>query len=116
MRLGFNLVFVPRRPSSVTSAKTASIKSTGAVSSPEKCHSCRGRDAPVAGEDGHIAETDGGLIDREWVARVLGRPVVKAFNNILAESLATRGVPAGAPARICLSVAGDDPRAKELVL
>jgi len=66
--------------------------------------------------DGRIAEIDGGLTDSEWVARVLGVPVVKAFNNIVADSLATRGVPSGAPGRICLSVAGDDPRAKELVL
>ena len=66
--------------------------------------------------DGHIAEIDGGLTDSEWVARVLGRPVVKAFNNIVATSLSTRGAPAGAPGRICLSVAGDDPRAKEVVL
>ncbi|MDZ4860834.1 MAG: NAD(P)-binding domain-containing protein [Candidatus Hydrogenedentes bacterium] len=67
--------------------------------------------------DGRIAEIiDGGLTDSEWVARVLGRPVVKAFNNIVANSLATLGVPAGTPGRICLSVAGDEPRAKALVL
>jgi predicted dinucleotide-binding enzyme len=66
--------------------------------------------------DGRIAEIDGGLTDSEWVARALGVPVVKAFNNIVATSLATRGVPAGTPGRVCLSVAGDDPRAKELVL
>jgi predicted dinucleotide-binding enzyme len=49
-------------------------------------------------------------------ARLLGRPVIKAFNNILADSLATRGVPAGTPGRICLSVAGDDLPAKAKVL
>ena len=68
------------------------------------------------GRDGRIAEIDGGLTDSEWVARVLGVPVVKAFNNIVVASLATRGAPAGTPGRICLSVAGDDPHAKELVL
>jgi predicted dinucleotide-binding enzyme len=66
--------------------------------------------------DGRITEIEGGLADSEWVARVLGRPVVKAFNNIGAESLATRGLPAGAPGRICLSVAGDEGRAKQVVL
>src|SRR5947207_15865176 len=30
--------------------------------------------------DGHIAEINGGLPESKWVARVLGRPVVKAFN------------------------------------
>lgn len=66
--------------------------------------------------DGRIAEIDGGLTESAWVARVLGVPVVKAFNNVLAGSLATRGVPAGTPGRVCLSVAGDQPRAKALVL
>jgi 8-hydroxy-5-deazaflavin:NADPH oxidoreductase len=66
--------------------------------------------------DGRIAEIEGGLAESEWVARVLGRPVIKAFNNIGADSLATRGLPAGAPGRICLSVAGDDGRAKQVVL
>ena len=65
--------------------------------------------------DGTIAEIDGGLTDSEWVANVLGRPVIKALNNIIAGSLATRGVSAGDPRRICLSVAGDDPAAKEMV-
>ncbi len=66
--------------------------------------------------DGRIAEIDGGLTDSEWVARVLGVLVVKAFNNIVADSLTTRGVPSSTPGRICLSVAGDDTRAKEVVL
>jgi predicted dinucleotide-binding enzyme len=66
--------------------------------------------------DGRIAEIDGGLTDSEWVAQVLSRPVVKAFNNIGANSLATRSMPAGTPSRICLSVAGDDARAKEVML
>ncbi len=43
--------------------------------------------------DGRITEIEGGLTESEWVARVLGRPVVKAFNHIVANSLATRGVP-----------------------
>lgn len=41
--------------------------------------------------------------------------MIKAFNNILANSLATRGVPAGTPGRIRLSVAGDDLFAKAKV-
>ena len=66
--------------------------------------------------DGRIEEIEAGLPDSQWVARVLGRPVIKAFNNIVAPSLAARGVPAGTPGRVCLSVAGDDPRSKKLVL
>jgi predicted dinucleotide-binding enzyme len=66
--------------------------------------------------DGRIAEIDEGLTESEWVAQVLGAPVVKVFNNIYYVSLDTRGVPAGKPGRICLPIAGDEPRAKELVL
>ena len=66
--------------------------------------------------DSRIPEIERGLPESAWVARLLGRPVIKAFNNILADSLATRGAPAGTPGRICLSVAGDDLRAKAKVL
>ena len=45
-----------------------------------------------------------------------GRPVIKAFNNILAKSLLERGVPRGTTGRIALSVAGDSLDAKATVL
>jgi predicted dinucleotide-binding enzyme len=66
--------------------------------------------------DGQIAEIDAGLTDSEWVAQVIRRPVVKAFNNIVATSLATRRVSAVSQGRICLSVAGDDTEAKQVLL
>ncbi|WAS96940.1 NADPH-dependent F420 reductase [Nannocystis punicea] len=66
--------------------------------------------------DGRIAELDAGLNDSEWVARHLGRPVLKAFNNVQARTLNRGGLPAGAPGRVALSVAGDDVEAKKLVL
>lgn len=66
--------------------------------------------------DSRIPEIDRGLPETAWVAKLFGRPVIKAFNNILANSLATRGVPASTPGRICLSVAGDDLGAKAKVL
>lgn len=66
--------------------------------------------------DGRIEAIEAGLTDSDWVAQVLGRPVVKAFNNIVAESLSSRGAPPGARGRVCLSVAGDDLAAKEVVL
>jgi len=46
----------------------------------------------------------------------IGRPVIKAFNNILAESLLEKGVPSGTRGRIALSVAGDSSDAKSAVL
>ena len=66
--------------------------------------------------DGRIKEIDDGMIESEWVAQALGHPVVKAFNNIFAAHLGTKGVPSGTAGRIALPVAGDDPRSKELVL
>lgn len=66
--------------------------------------------------DGNIQPIDDGLADSEWVARVLGCNVVKAFNNIVAESLASSARPSGSPDRICLSVAGDDLQSKKLIL
>ncbi len=58
--------------------------------------------------DGIIAGIDGGMLDSEWVAGKIGRPVVKAFNMIKAHSLATRGTKPGTPGRIAIAVAGDD--------
>jgi predicted dinucleotide-binding enzyme len=42
--------------------------------------------------------------------------VVKAFNNIYAQHLLERGKPKGAAGRIALPVAGDDQRAKDVVI
>jgi 8-hydroxy-5-deazaflavin:NADPH oxidoreductase len=66
--------------------------------------------------DGRIGEIEEGLTESRWVSRQLGRPVVKAFNNIYARHLAERGKPKGAGGRIALPVAGDDRRAKEVVM
>ena len=66
--------------------------------------------------DGHIDAIDRGMLDSQWVAQQIGRPVIKAFNNILAKSLLEKGVPKGTTGRIALSVAGDSPDAKAAVL
>jgi 8-hydroxy-5-deazaflavin:NADPH oxidoreductase len=92
---------VPRLPRDILAASSAVVVDTGNY---------------YPSRDGRIAEIEGGLAESAWVARVLGVPVVKAFNNIVAPSLATRGVTAGTPGRVCLSVAGDDPRKKAAVL
>jgi 8-hydroxy-5-deazaflavin:NADPH oxidoreductase len=62
--------------------------------------------------DGRIDAIDRGMLDSQWVARQIGRPVVKAFNNILARSLREKGVSKGTTGRIALPVAGDSPDAK----
>ena len=51
-----------------------------------------------------------------WVSKQLGRPVIKAFNNVLAHSLAELGRPEGSPGRLAIAVAGDDVRSKLIVM
>lgn len=46
----------------------------------------------------------------------LGRPVIRAFNNILAYSLAELGRPLGSPGRVAIAVAGDHARSKQIVM
>ncbi|MGH7516481.1 MAG: NADPH-dependent F420 reductase [Gemmatimonadales bacterium] len=66
--------------------------------------------------DGRIDPIENGTTESRWVADRLGRPVVKAFNNIYANHLLERGKPKGAAGRIALPVAGDDKRAKDVVI
>jgi predicted dinucleotide-binding enzyme len=66
--------------------------------------------------DGRIDGIEDGMTESRWVEQQLGRPVVKAFNNIYAEHLYKLGRPAGMPGRIALPVASDDSAAKAVVL
>jgi 8-hydroxy-5-deazaflavin:NADPH oxidoreductase len=66
--------------------------------------------------DGRIDGIESGATESRWVSQQLGRPVVKAFNNIYAQHLMDRGRPAGTPGRVALPVAGDDPAAKTTVM
>jgi 8-hydroxy-5-deazaflavin:NADPH oxidoreductase len=66
--------------------------------------------------DGRIPEIEAGMPESRWVEWQLGPPVVKAFNNIYARHLMELGRPEGAPGRIALPVAGDDSRAKAVVM
>jgi 8-hydroxy-5-deazaflavin:NADPH oxidoreductase len=58
--------------------------------------------------DGGIPEIEFGMVESAWTARVLGHPVIKAFNNIVADSLLHKGLPKGSRNRIALPVSGDD--------
>jgi 8-hydroxy-5-deazaflavin:NADPH oxidoreductase len=66
--------------------------------------------------DPRIAEIDSGMTESVWVASQIGRPIIKAYNNILAHSLAELGQPEGAKNRIAVAVAGDDARAKKIAM
>ncbi|GBR07051.1 NADPH-dependent F420 reductase [Acetobacter oeni] len=66
--------------------------------------------------DGRIAAIESGTPESVWVSQHLGRPVIKAFNNIYAKHLLENGKPAGTPGRIALPVSGDDATAKQTVM
>jgi 8-hydroxy-5-deazaflavin:NADPH oxidoreductase len=66
--------------------------------------------------DGRIEPLESGMPETKWVAEQLGRPVVKAFNNISSDSLCNQGRPMGSPERFALPVAGDDQWAKDVVI
>lgn len=65
--------------------------------------------------DGRIDEIEDGMPESRWVANQLGRPVVKAFNTMNYKKLLELGRPPG-PGRLALPIAGDDPKAKQVVL
>lgn len=66
--------------------------------------------------DPRIPEIDAGMPESVWVSGQIGRPIFKAFNSILSHSLAALGKPEGAPDRLAIPVAGDDARAREIVM
>lgn len=65
--------------------------------------------------DGRIAAIEDGMTESRWVANQLRRPVVKAFNTMNYKKLLELGRPPG-PGRLALPIAGDDPKAKQVVL
>jgi hypothetical protein len=68
--------------------------------------------------DGDIAEISGKEVSSSrWTANQLpGARVVKAFNSIEAEHLAEAGSATNGAGAIALPVAGDDPKAKQVVM
>jgi 8-hydroxy-5-deazaflavin:NADPH oxidoreductase len=66
--------------------------------------------------DGAISGVDEGEAESVWVSGKIGRPVVKAWNAVMAETLANRGKPHGEPRRLAIPVAGDDPAAKSVAM
>ena len=64
--------------------------------------------------DGKIAEVEMGKAESVWSSEQLGRPVIKAFNAVLANTLAENGAPVGTEGRLAIPVAGDDEHAKAI--
>ena len=66
--------------------------------------------------DGRMPAIEQGQPESAWVAAQIGRPVIKAFNNIYFKSLLENGRPKGAPDRVALPVAGDPAEARAKVM
>ena len=66
--------------------------------------------------DGRIDAIEDGQTESQWVEQHVGHPVIKVFNGIYAQHLLDRHRPAGAPDRIALPLAGDDPVQKAKVM
>lgn len=65
--------------------------------------------------DGHIAEVESGKQETVWASEQIGRPLVKAWNAILSQTLVEVGAVPGTPDRIAIPIAGDDLAAKRVV-
>ncbi|WP_369792602.1 NADPH-dependent F420 reductase [Williamsia sp. D3] len=66
--------------------------------------------------DNEIEPIEQGQVESVWVAEQLGRPVVKAWNSIGANSFAVNGTPSGTPNRIAIPVAADDPKDRQAAM
>jgi predicted dinucleotide-binding enzyme len=65
--------------------------------------------------DESIKAIEEGMVETVWVSQQLGRPVIKAFNNILIETLIEEARPEGDLNRLAISVAGDSQHDKAII-
>jgi len=65
--------------------------------------------------DQKIVDVEEGKPESVWASEQLGRPVIKAFNAVLAHTLQENGKPPGTPGRIAMPLAGDDVLSKKIV-
>ncbi|PAE07092.1 3-hydroxyisobutyrate dehydrogenase [Terribacillus saccharophilus] len=68
------------------------------------------------GRDDKIEEIEDGMVESIWVSNQLGRPFIKAFNNLLAYTLENEGTSDGASGRIAMAVAGDNIEQKQIIM
>ncbi|MEH7568330.1 NADPH-dependent F420 reductase [Priestia megaterium] len=66
--------------------------------------------------DDKIEEIENGMVESVWVSNQLGRPVIKAFNNLLAYTLENEGTSEDSSGRIAMAVSGNDPSQKQVVM
>jgi len=65
--------------------------------------------------DGRIEDIENGMPESVWVSNQIQRPVIKAYNSVLAGSLVCSGLSKGDPLRLALPVSGDSKQSKDLV-
>lgn len=65
--------------------------------------------------DGVMDKLSNGKLESVWVSEQLGRPVIKAFNNLLSYTLEHKGLPKGNESRVAMAISGDDEKAKKIV-
>jgi predicted dinucleotide-binding enzyme len=65
--------------------------------------------------DADIEEIKNGKVESVWVSEQLGRPIIKAFNNLLAETLENGGKEPNAEDRIAMAISGNDKSSKKVV-
>lgn len=66
--------------------------------------------------DGKIEEIENGMVESVWVSNQLGRPIIKAFNNLLAHTLENKGTSEGTSGRIAITIAGNDLSQKQVIM
>ncbi|MED3997460.1 NAD(P)-binding domain-containing protein [Peribacillus frigoritolerans] len=66
--------------------------------------------------DNKIAEIENGMVESDWVSNQLGKPIIKAFNNLLAYTLENEGTPEGTSGRIAMAIAGNDVSQKQIIM
>jgi predicted dinucleotide-binding enzyme len=64
--------------------------------------------------DGEIPEL-AQLSESEYISKILNRPLIKVFNNMLEGTLKYKGKTAGEEARVAISIVGDNQEHKKLV-
>lgn len=99
----------------ILSIPFASIPDVGALFADVPAHVCiidTSNYYPT--RDQKIADVEQGKPESVWTSEQLGRPVIKAFNAVLAHTLSANGQPADAHGRIAIPVAGDDSRSKKI--
>lgn len=66
--------------------------------------------------DQKIAEIENAMVESDWVSNQIGKPIIKAFNNLLAHTLENEGTPEGTSGRIAMAIAGNDVSQKQIIM